>query len=75
MAMFLADFLGLKLVRKMPIIHKGEIISIRSSSSENSVFFNVFITVMFSASDKGIITSEGKSVIDVRNLKSIKMVN
>ncbi|BFO12662.1 hypothetical protein GGER_51720 [Serratia rubidaea] len=63
---------GVKISPQDAVDTQGEIVSIRSSSGENSAFVNVLITVRFNTFDKKIITSEGRAVIDVTKLTEYK---
>ncbi|MGY5956732.1 DUF3592 domain-containing protein [Kosakonia sp. BK9b] len=56
---------GVRIDPEDAIDTQGEIISIRSTSGENSAFINVVIQVKFTTRDNKTITSEGTSVIDV----------
>lgn len=47
---------------------QGQIVSIRSSTGENSAFLNVIIKVTFLTSDNKSVVSEGKAVIDAVKL-------
>ena len=56
---------GVKIDPEDAIDTQGEIVSIRSTSGENSAFINVVIQVKFTTRQNRVITTEGTSVIDV----------
>ncbi|AUP76573.1 hypothetical protein CWS02_11690 [Enterobacter sp. EA-1] len=56
---------GVKIDPEDAIDTQGEIVSIRSTSGENSAFINVVIQVEFTTRQNRVIITEGTSVIDV----------